>query len=62
MPSKYVLTAYFAVFAVSLALCIYNISGPITIPLIVGITLISCFWALLGGTVVLLAMRLAKGL
>jgi hypothetical protein len=53
---------FIIVFAVALALCIYNISGQITIPLIAGIALISCFWALLGGTVILLAMWLAKGL
>lgn len=53
---------YIIVFIVSLVLCIYNLSGPTTISLIVGIVLISCFWALLGGTIVLLAMRLAKGL
>jgi hypothetical protein len=53
---------YIIVFAVSMAVCIYNISGPITVPLIAGIALISCFWALLGGTVALFAMRLAKGM
>jgi hypothetical protein len=57
-----VIIPYVIVFGISLALCIYNICGPITIPLIVGIALISCFWALLGGTVILLAMWLAKGL
>jgi len=56
------LIPYIVVFTISLVLCIYNIAGPITIPLIIGIILISCFWSLLGGTVVLFAMRLAKGI
>lgn len=57
-----VIMPYIIVFVVSLALCIYNTSSPITIPLIAGILLISFFWALLLGTVALLAIRLVKGI
>lgn len=54
------LIPYIIVFVISLALCIYNISGAITIQLVAGLVLISCLWALLGGTIALLAMKLAK--
>jgi len=57
-----VIIPYIVIFVVALALCIYNISSPITTQIIVGIVLISCFSSLLGGTVALLAMRHAKGL
>lgn len=58
---KYLLP-YIILFVVSLALCAYNTSSTITIPLIAGIVLISIFCSLLLGTVALLAIRLAKGL
>jgi hypothetical protein len=61
-PDMKITLPFIIVFAVSLALCIYNTSSPITIPLIAGIVLISCFWSLLLGTVALLTMRLAKGM
>jgi hypothetical protein len=57
-----VIIPYIVVFVVSLVLCTYNSSSPITIPLIAGIVLISIVLSLLFGTVVLLAMRLAKGI
>ncbi len=57
-----VIMPYIIVFVVSLVLCTYNTSSPITIPLIAGILLISFFWALLLGTVALLAIRLVKGM
>jgi hypothetical protein len=56
-----IIMPYIIVFVVSLALCTYNTSSPITITLIAEIVLISCFWSLLLGTVALLAMRIAKG-
>jgi hypothetical protein len=57
-----VIMPYILVFVVSLALCTYNTSSPITIPLIAEILLISFFWSLLLGTVALLAIRLVKGI
>lgn len=57
-----VIMSYIIVFVVSLALCTYNTSSPITISLIAGILLISFFWSLLLGTVALLAIRLVKGI
>jgi hypothetical protein len=57
-----VIMPYIIVFLVSLALCTYNTSSPITITLIAGIVVISIFCSLLLGTVALLAMRIAKGI